>query len=61
MDWRCGSSGREPALQAQSPKFTPQFHKTIIIIIITTTTIIMMIIIIIEKQFLSGSLLEGFT
>jgi hypothetical protein len=23
----CGSSGRVPALQAQSPEFKPQFHK----------------------------------
>jgi hypothetical protein len=23
MDWRCGSSGRAPALQAQSPEFKP--------------------------------------
>jgi hypothetical protein len=24
MDWRCGSSGRVPALQAQSPEFKPK-------------------------------------
>jgi hypothetical protein len=27
MDWRCGSSSREPALQAQSPQFKPQSHQ----------------------------------
>jgi hypothetical protein len=27
MDWRCGSSGRESALQAQSREFKPQYHK----------------------------------
>jgi hypothetical protein len=29
MDWRCGSSDRVPALQAQSPKFKPQYHQKI--------------------------------
>jgi hypothetical protein len=28
MDWRFGSSGRVPALQARSPKLKPQSHKT---------------------------------
>jgi hypothetical protein len=27
MDWRCGSSSRTPALQAQSPEFKSQSHK----------------------------------
>jgi hypothetical protein len=27
MDWRCGSSGREPALQVQNPKFKHQSHQ----------------------------------
>jgi hypothetical protein len=27
MDWRSRSSGRVPALRAQSPKFKPQSHK----------------------------------
>jgi hypothetical protein len=27
MDWRCGSSDRIPALQAQSPEFKPQSHQ----------------------------------
>jgi hypothetical protein len=26
-NWKCGSSGRMPALQAQSPEFKPQSHK----------------------------------
>jgi hypothetical protein len=26
MDWRCSSSGRTPALQAQSPEFKPQSY-----------------------------------
>jgi hypothetical protein len=28
MDWRCGSSGRAPALQVQSPDLKPQSHST---------------------------------
>jgi hypothetical protein len=27
MDWRSGSSGREPSLQAGSPKLKPQSHQ----------------------------------
>jgi hypothetical protein len=27
MDWRCGSSGRTPALQAQGSKFKPHCHQ----------------------------------
>jgi hypothetical protein len=27
MDWRCGSSSRAPALQAQSPQFKPQDYQ----------------------------------
>jgi hypothetical protein len=27
MDWRSGSSGKEPLLQAQSPKFKHQSHQ----------------------------------
>jgi hypothetical protein len=27
MDWRCGSSGGVPALQAQSPEFKLQSHQ----------------------------------
>jgi hypothetical protein len=27
MEWRYGSSGRVPVLQAQSPEFKPQSHK----------------------------------
>jgi hypothetical protein len=27
MDWKCGSSGRKPALQARSPEFKLQSHK----------------------------------
>jgi hypothetical protein len=27
MDWRCGSSGRAPALQMQSPEFKNQSHQ----------------------------------
>jgi hypothetical protein len=27
MDWKCGSSSREPALQTWSPEFEPQVHK----------------------------------
>jgi hypothetical protein len=27
MDWRCGSSGRQPALQVQSLEFKPQCHQ----------------------------------
>jgi hypothetical protein len=27
MDWRCGSSGRAPALQEQSLELRPQSHK----------------------------------
>jgi hypothetical protein len=30
MDWRCGSSGRVPALQVQSPEFKPQKKKSAI-------------------------------
>jgi hypothetical protein len=26
MDWKCGSSGRKPALQAQTSEFKPQSH-----------------------------------
>jgi hypothetical protein len=25
--WKCGSSGKMPALQAQSPEFQPQYNK----------------------------------
>jgi hypothetical protein len=27
VDWKCGSSGKAPVLQAQSPEFKPQSHK----------------------------------
>jgi hypothetical protein len=27
MGWRCGSIGRTPVLQVQSPEFTPQSHQ----------------------------------
>jgi hypothetical protein len=27
MDWRCGSSGRAPALQMKNPEFIPKFHQ----------------------------------
>jgi hypothetical protein len=27
MNWRCGSSGRVPALQAQNPEFKPESPK----------------------------------
>jgi hypothetical protein len=27
MDWRCGSGGSVPALQAQNPEFKPQSHQ----------------------------------
>jgi hypothetical protein len=27
MDWKCASSNRAPALQAQRPEFKPQSHK----------------------------------
>jgi hypothetical protein len=27
MDWRCGSSGRAPALQVQNPEFKRQSHQ----------------------------------
>jgi hypothetical protein len=27
MNWRCESSGRVPALQAQSPEFKPHSHR----------------------------------
>jgi hypothetical protein len=27
MDWRCGSSGRGPVLQVQSPELKPQSHQ----------------------------------
>jgi hypothetical protein len=27
MDWRCGSSCREPSMEAQSPEFKPQSHQ----------------------------------
>jgi hypothetical protein len=28
LDWRCGSSGRAPALQVPSPEFKPKSHPT---------------------------------
>jgi hypothetical protein len=31
MDWRCGSNGKAPALQAQSPAFKPKLLFLIIL------------------------------